>query len=56
MLSMPGASRSGSGVPCVHSAIVFWLLFSSGQSSAEFLLACSGGVGVGVGEEGLVVV
>ena len=22
---------------CVHSAVVFWLLFDSGQTSAEFL-------------------
>ena len=25
----------------VHSAILFWLLFPSGHSSVEFLLACS---------------
>ena len=26
----------------VHSAVVFWLLSSSGQSSADFVLDCSG--------------
>ena len=38
----PGTPGSVSGVCCVHSAAVFWLLFPSGQSSAEFLLSCSG--------------
>ena len=29
---------SVSGVCCVQSAVVFWVLFSSGQAYAEFLL------------------
>lgn len=29
-----------SGVCCVHSALVFWLLYPSGQLSAEALCAC----------------
>ena len=27
---------------CVHSTVVFWLLYPVGQLSAEVLLACSG--------------
>ena len=30
-------------VYAMHSTVAFWLLFLIGQSSVEFLLACSGG-------------
>ena len=38
----PGASGSVSGMCCMHSAVVFWLLYPSGQASAEAVLACNG--------------
>ena len=36
----PSASWSVSSVCCVHSAIVSWLLYPLGESSAEALFAC----------------
>ena len=41
MMSGPGASGNVSGVCYMHIATVFWLLYSSDQSSAECVLACS---------------
>ena len=43
-LSRAVTSGSVSGVHCVYSAIVFWLLFPTGQYYSELLLACNGGV------------
>lgn len=41
-LSRFGTSGGVSGVCCVHPAVVFWMLFPTGQAPAEFLLVCSG--------------
>ena len=41
----PGPGGTSEGVSnecCVHSAVLSWLLYLSGQLSAEVLLACCG--------------
>ena len=35
-------SESVCGVCCMHCALLFWLLFPSGQVSTQALLACGG--------------